>query len=488
MKLQSTILVASLAFSAFPAPAQQTSIVRLDGSKISFSEVDATATRLLQAAEVTGAGIALFAGGKVVYAKGYGVRDKDNNLPFTPDTVVTAASLSKSAFAFMVMQLVEEKLLDLDKPVYLYLPKPLPEYPAYSDLASDPRYKRITARMILSHTAGFPNWRWLRDDHRLNINFEPGARYAYSGEGIVLLQFVVETITGKSTQELMRKRVFEPLEMTRTSMITERGFEPDISNRYDEYGRTIGFDVRTKPNAAGSMQTTLNDYARLLAAIMQGHLLGKETRDLMLSPHIQILSRTQFPSLTTETTDANKSIRLSYGLGWGLYWTPYGKAFFKEGHDEGWRNYTVCFENGTGILILTNSSNGEGIFKPLLETLLKNTFTPIEWEGYTPYDQLPQRPPLKIHKIASVPLPLLEKYAGRYGEPPQLVLVVRREGDHLSIQENDQPREEVFPESDRQFFSKSNDDILTFESDSASRVITMTIHLPGRNISVKRLD
>jgi CubicO group peptidase (beta-lactamase class C family) len=82
-----------------------------------------------------------------------------------------------------------------------------------------------------------------------------------------------------------------------------------------------------------------------------------------------------------------ESIRLSYGLGWGLYGTPYGKAFFKEGHDDGWRNYTVCFDDAkTGILIMTNSSKSEGIYKELLETLLKNTYTPIEWENFTPYN------------------------------------------------------------------------------------------------------
>ena len=487
MKLRASLVAIFLATCALTMAAQETSIKRLDGSKITSSEIDATVTRLMHAAEVTGGGIVLFNDGKIAYAKGYGLRDKEKNLPFTPDTVLTAASLTKSAFACMVMQLVQEKLLDLDKPVYQYLPKPLPEYPNYTDLASEERYKKITARMILSHTTGFPNWRWFQDDKKLSINFDPGSRYAYSGEGIVLLQFVVETITGKSAQELMQRRIFGPLGMTRSSMITEPTFANDVANRYDEYGRPLSVEQRKSANAAGSMQTTLNDYARLLAAIMQTKVLNKETRDLMLSPQIQIFSRAQFPSLSTETTDVNKSIKLSYGLGWGLYWTPYGKAFFKEGHDEGWRNYTVCFENGTGILILTNSSNGEGIFKELLETLLKNTFTPIEWEGYTPYDKLPPRPQLKEHKIAQVPQELLDKYAGRYGDPPNLILTVRREGDHLSIQENDEPKQELFPETQHRFFSKSSDDVFSFQIDSTGRVASMTLHAPGRDILIKRL-
>jgi len=103
----------------------------------------------------------------------------------------------------------------------------------------------------------------------------------------------------------------------------------------------------------------------------------------MLSAQIQIISRHEFPSLSTETTTENQAIRLSYGLGWGLYWTPYGKAFFKEGHDEGWRHYLVGFDKPkAGILIMTNSSNGEDVYSSLLEELLRDTFTPLQWEGF----------------------------------------------------------------------------------------------------------
>ena len=119
----------------------------------------------------------------------------------------------------------------------------------------------------------------------------------------------------------------------------------------------------------------------------------------MLSPQIRIFSKHEFPSLSTEKTTANRTIRLSYGLGWGLYSSPYGEVFFKEGHDEGWRHYAACFDKAkTAILIMTNSSNGESIYKDLLETLLRDTFTPIEWEGFTPYNQLPPLPPLKNTK------------------------------------------------------------------------------------------
>src|SRR5262249_20705739 len=141
-------------------------------------------------------------------------------------------------------------------------------------------------------------------------------------------------------------------------------FQSDFANGYDEHGLSLGPERRTKADAAGAMQTTLHDYANFLEAILQGRNPDPKTRELMLTPQVAVSQKHQFPSLNTEPTAANKGIRLSYGLGWGVYWTPYGRAFFKEGHDEGWRHYAVCFDKtGSGLLIMTNSSNGEGIFK-----------------------------------------------------------------------------------------------------------------------------
>ena len=193
------------------ANADHAIITRLDGSTISPNNIDAIVTSEMQSAHVEGAGIAIFNDGKLVYLKAYGFRDKAKRLPLTPDSVMTAASLTKAAFATIVMQLVDRGIIDLDKPVWQYLPKSLPDYPNYTDLASDPRYKLITMRMLLDHTSGFPNWRRFMDDKKLSINFAPGSRFAYSGEGIALAQMVVEAVTKKSVSELMSDYIFKPL-------------------------------------------------------------------------------------------------------------------------------------------------------------------------------------------------------------------------------------------------------------------------------------
>ena len=469
------------------ALAQQPSVMQPGGGRIATSQIDATATQLMPVANVTGCGIAIFHGRKIAYLKAYGLRDAEKGLPLTPDSVMTSASLSKAAFATVVLRLVQEGVLDLNKPIYQYLPKPLPEYPTYADLAGDDRYKKLTLRILLSHTSGFPNWRAFEDDRKLKIHFEPGTRYAYSGEGIDLAQFVVETVTAKSLTALMEEQLFRPVRMTRTSMVWEPRFESDFANGYDEYGRSLGPEKRSSPAAAGSMQTTLRDYAVFVSALMRGKILNTRTFGKMQNAQISIHSAHQFPSLASETTTANDGIRLRYGLGWGLYFSPYGKAFFKEGHDEGWRHLALFFRNGSGILIMTNSSNGEGIFKPLMDAILGPTLFPFDWENYTPYNLLPPLPKLKEHKKVTLTRAQLNRVVGRYALPPDVVLSVTVENGRLFVQENDEPKQELLAESPNDFYSASSSDECTFKPADESPVQVMVLHLEGKDVELKRL-
>jgi len=467
--------------------AQQAKVYRPNGTPLAVSAIDSSVTELMKGAHVTGTGIAIFDHGEIAYLKAYGLRDTEKGLPLTPDSVMTSASLSKSAFATVGMRLVQEHSLNLDKPIVEYLPKPLPEYPRYADLKGDDRYKRLTLRVLLSHTSGFPNWRAFEDDRKLKIHFDPGKRYAYSGEGVDLAQLVVETVTGKSLSMVMEQHLFKPLRIERTSMVWKPEFDTDFANGYDEYGRSLGPEKRSVPDAAGSMQTTLRDYARFLRAILRHDVLSGETTAEMLSPQVAISSMRQFPSLSPETTDAYKTIALSYGLGWGLCSSPYGKAFFKEGHDEGWRHLALCFENGTGILIMTNSSNGEGIFKPMIDSLLGPTSFPFDWEGYTPYNLLPPLPKLKEHKTVSLTPEQLKRLVGRYSYPPDIILSVTVDNGHLYIQENDEPRQEFLAESPQDFYSTTSTDEYTFKPASGTAQILM-LHLGDKDLELKRVE
>src|SRR6478609_5165267 len=204
--------------------AQQNQIKRPDGKTMSAYTVDTIVQRLMDAAEVTGLQLGIVNDNKVAYVKSYGYKNKTANQLLDTASSFYAASLSKSLFAYVVMQLVDKKTIDLDKPLYTYLSKPLPEYETYKDLAGDDRWKLITARQCLSHTTGFPNWRQF-NNNKLQIFFTPGERFAYSGEGIWLLQFVIESITGKGLEELAQEHVFRPLGMAHTSYVWQPSFE-----------------------------------------------------------------------------------------------------------------------------------------------------------------------------------------------------------------------------------------------------------------------
>jgi CubicO group peptidase (beta-lactamase class C family) len=467
--------------------AAQPAITRHDGGKLTPAQIDSTVNRLIQAAHVTGAGVALFHRGEIVYLNAYGLRDTEKGLPLTPDSVMTTASLNKSAFATVVMRLVQRGTLDLDRPIEQYLGKPLGDFDRYADLAGDPRTARLTLRILLDHTTGFANFRGLEDDHKLHFHYDPGTHYGYSGEGINLAQFVVEKVTGKSATALMQGELYTPLMMTRSSMVWEPRFESDFANGYDEYGRSLGPERRHSPVAAGSMQTTPRDYALFMSALMRGEVLSASMRDKMLSPQIRIRSAHQFPSLNTEATTAYDSIELSYGIGWGLYKSPYGPAFFKEGHDEGWRNFVLCFGNGDGMLVMTNSSNGEGIFKPLAEELLGETGFPFDWDGYTPYDKLPPLPKLKEHKLVTLTVEQLNRVAGRYALSANIVLTVTIENGRLYVRENDEEKHEYLAESPNDFYSPTSTDECSFKPETGQAQM-LVLHLDnGQNPELKRV-
>ncbi len=369
-------------------------VKKLDGAEISIAQVDSTVLHLMDTAHVTGLALAIINDDKIVHQKAYGFKNNENRALLDTTTVFYGASFSKAVFAYFSLLLVQEGILDLDKPLYQYLDQPLPKYDKYKDLSEYQRWQHITARMCLSHTTGFPNWRFLNAntgdfeaDGKLAIYFTPGSKYAYSGEGIALLQMVIEEITGSDLEDLTKEKVFNPIGMTRSSYVWKSHFENDYAVGHDENERSLKKKKRNKAGAAGSLETTIADYARFILFLMQDKGLNDQYKNEMLTPQIAINSKYQFPTISEEITTENKSINLSYGLGWGLLESRYGKAFFKEGHDEGWQHYNINFEDeGTSIIIMTNSSNGEMIFKALLEHLIGDTFTPWAWERYIPYD------------------------------------------------------------------------------------------------------
>lgn len=384
------IALGALCFQVQSRPKVPAPIQRLDGSTISAQEANAFAAKTLAAMQVTGAELAVINHGELVWSLAYGQRRKDPALPMDLMTTTWAASITKSVFATYVMELVERGEFSLDEPIARQLKKPLNEYEAYRDIASelvsDPLWPTVTARMLLSHSSGLSNFAFIEPDKKMHLHFRPGTDFLYSGEGINLVQFVIEQQKHQPLDELMQQAIFAPLGMTRTGMIYRSEFAADVADRFDLNGQFLSQTKRYPVHAAGSMSTSAEDLAAFAAALLEGRILKPATRAEMLRPVLSIRSLHEFPLPVDERAGPEaQAVGLAYGVGWGLLTkTRYGPAFFKEGHGDGAQNYIVCFERQSScMIILTNSDNGELAFRALLEKILGDTVTPWEWEGYT---------------------------------------------------------------------------------------------------------
>ena len=375
--------LALLAIGATDRP--QRVYTTLDNRSLSEATVDRIVGRMMTANNVTGLGVAVIRKSKIVFIKSYGYASLDNKAPLTPATIMYGASLTKATFAWMLMQLVDEGKVDLDKPISAYLAKPLPDYELYADLKGDERWRKLTLRMLMNHSSGFANLRFLEDDKKLRFHRDPGTRYDYSGEGVHLAQFVLEQGLGIDIGKEMQTRVFDRFRMGDTAMTWRESYAGRFAYGYTADGQRQPFAHRRRLDMAGSMDTTLADWARFLAAVARGDGLSPPAHAAMVRPTIWIDSPAQFPTLTEERTDRWKGIKLGYAVGWGTFRSRFGDAYFKEGHDDGTENYAMCVDRRQScILLMANDNRAAAIFVPLVNQLLGPVGLPAEWEGYRP--------------------------------------------------------------------------------------------------------
>ncbi|MEP6925114.1 MAG: serine hydrolase domain-containing protein, partial [Pyrinomonadaceae bacterium] len=220
-----------------------TQIQRIDNSKITAEKLTSGVTQIVGDAQIAGLSIVVINDNRIVYQNFFGVRNKQTEEKIDSETVFYAASLTKPLFAYAFLKLVEKKVFDLDKPLAVYLKKPIGEYEKWKDLAGEKDFEKITARMILSHSAGLPVLRQLYNN-KLSIIATPATRFYYSNEGVNLLGFVVEEYTGQKLENLVKESVFEPLKMRRSGMIWAAGFENNYAVGHDTNGNVIGAEKR----------------------------------------------------------------------------------------------------------------------------------------------------------------------------------------------------------------------------------------------------
>ncbi len=307
--------------------------------------------RLLDLAATPGLSAAVLSGGKAPWAQGFGRTGTDGTPSVNAETVFEAASLSKPVFAYLAMLLVQDGLLDLDRPLDGYLGQ---AYVPGNDLAA-----KITARHVLSHTTGYRNWRF-NDAHSLAPDFTPGERWQYSGEGYYELQRAIETSTGRDLTALARDRIFVPFGMTRSSYVPLPEFDANRAIGHRRGGVAItplgppppnALPVMRTPNAAGSLRTTANDYARFMAVItgaVQGPLRS-DIRESMFNRQIGVRGS------------------LGWGLGWGLESREGRTLLWHWGDNPGFKNFVIVDPAAKeGIVVFTNGDGGRAVYERLV--------------------------------------------------------------------------------------------------------------------------
>lgn len=311
----------------------------------SIFDNDAAIEKWLQENRIPTLGLGIIENGKLKQVKVFGEITKGISAPY--NTIFNVASLTKPVTAMVALKLISLGKWNLDEPVYKYWTDP--------DIAKDPQNKKLTTRIILSHQTGFPNWRYMNADKKLNFQFEVGTKYQYSGEGMEYLRKALEKKFNKSLQQLADELIFQPLKMADTRYVWNNKVDTTrLAIGYDKNGKAYETFKNKTPNAADDLLTTIEDYGKFIVGVMNGDGLTKKVFEEMTSNQVASTKGKHF-GLGLEIYDlGNGEIALSHG-----------------GSDNGVQ--TIFFllpQTKQGLLIFTNSDTGGSVYEKLIEHYL----------------------------------------------------------------------------------------------------------------------
>ncbi|MEZ4849817.1 MAG: serine hydrolase [Bacteroidia bacterium] len=331
--------------------AQAGKIQLFNGEFTNEEKLDAMVKDKMSELHIAGLSLALINDGEITYSRNYGYTNYHTQNAIASQTLFEAASMTKPVFAWLVMKLVEQGIVDLDRPMYQYLP--------YKDIENDERYKKITARMVLTHSTGFPNWRYGRP---LSISFEPGTDFSYSGEGFVYLGKVLEHLTKRNLEQLFQDEVFKPLGMTHSTAIWSPYY--DAKKAMGHYNGNVpskDFYQSLEANPAASLLTNTIDFTKFMLAVINLQGLQKQSYDEIFKLQVK-------PS--KDNSVQNKDESIAWGLGWVREETPFGIKYQHGGNNGDFESYfELSTDKKFGYVYFTNSDKGDElnqILKPFL--------------------------------------------------------------------------------------------------------------------------
>ncbi len=343
-----------------PEGDERRKVSRLIGFKASPEKLDEFVESKLQEFNIPGISMAIINDGEVVYHRTAGFANLQDSLPVTTRTIFEGASISKPVFSYFVMTFVDDGLLDLDRPLYQYLP--------YPDIAYDERYKEITARMVLSHRAGFPNWREDEENGKLKLKFDPGSDYSYSGEGYQYLALVLKSLLDTDwmgLEKAFQQRVAQPLGMTHTMFIQNDYSRMNKAEPYDEETNWIDWRNNywynkndTVFSAPASIHSEAIDFSKWLIAIMNEEGLSAGSFAELLKEDREV-----------PNSDVGKEFN---ALGLPIVKIPILGSFYgHNGNNEGFTSGFVLKKGKKwGFIYFTNSEYGDQFGMALLEYLI----------------------------------------------------------------------------------------------------------------------
>jgi CubicO group peptidase (beta-lactamase class C family) len=319
-------------------------IKTISGKPIEVSQLNGQIKMIMDSIGMPGLSLAIINDSEIVYQNVFGVSSTKTKAAVTEQSIFEAASLSKPLFAYFVMKQVEKGILDLDRPLYKYLPFP--------EIEKDERSKSITARMVLSHKSGLPNWRHLdNEEGELKLKCAPGSEFIYSGEGYQYLAEVIANINGtdhNGLDEIFKKEVTEQLRPRAMYYMLNDRIKKHKVYGHNENGPTDNEQYDgTRFGAAYSLHTEAVSYAKFIVAMLKREGLSESSFDDMLKEQVHFKDDNPLKLQTGQT---------GWGLGFAQRITPNGTIHLHTGNNHDFQAYAMFMPKiNYGIVFMTNS-------------------------------------------------------------------------------------------------------------------------------------